>query len=503
MRIFEALLMLANLAAFAALTVPVPRAVRWLGYAAPIALVTAVVQVVGEGARWQIFPAYTLSGLFFLVWLRKNIAPADPSIARKGTIMIPFAFAVAVVLGVLALAVAVALPIVLPVFHLPRPSGPYAIGTVTYHWTDASRREAFSVDTADRRELMVQVWYPAEADPSSPRTPYIEDSDTVAAALARLHGFPDLTLKHLKYVTSNAVASAPVAGDKPDYPVLVFLEGLTGYRQMNTFQVEVLVSHGYIVVGIDQPGIAASVVFPDGHHVTGLSKAQMEPFTQQSASPVEPAPSLNRQTFKGGIIPYFAQDVSFTLDQLASVNAADPNGILTARMDPQRIGVFGVSYGGIVAAEASLKDRRLKACLVMDVLMTADVVDKGLQQPAMWITRPADTMRLERQRAGGWTEKDIVQTQTTMRAVYDKSPGDAYFVQVPGMFHIDLTDTTYLSPIFPAVGFSGPFGVQPAHDSINAYSLAFFDRHLKGLPAALLDGPAKQYPEIIFETRRR
>jgi len=42
---------------------------------------------------------------------------------------------------------------------------------------------------------------------------------------------------------------------------------------------------------------------------------------------------------------------------------------------------------------------------------------------------------------------------------------------------------------------------QQAHDIINAYSLAFFDRHLAGRPAKLPDGAAKQYPEVLFESR--
>lgn len=52
------------------------------------------------------------------------------------------------------------------------------------------------------------------------------------------------------------------------------------------------------------------------------------------------------------------------------------------------------------------------------------------------------------------------------------------------------------------IGFSGPMGSRRAHEIINAYTLAFFDRHLKGRAAALLDGPAEQYPDVIFETRR-
>ncbi len=32
-------------------------------------------------------------------------------------------------------------------------------------------------------------------------------------------------------------------------------------------------------------------------------------------------------------------------------------------------------------------------------------------------------------------------------------------------------------------------------------SLAFFDRHLGGRPAELLQGPARQYPDAVFESR--
>ncbi|MEP7289091.1 MAG: carboxylic ester hydrolase, partial [Chloroflexota bacterium] len=283
----------------------------------------------------------------------------------------------------------------------------------------------------------------------------------------------------------------------------IFLTGLNGFRQSNTFQVEELVSHGYIVVGIDQPYAAAAVVFPDGHQITGLTRDQMQPFIQQSLSPVEPAPMLNGQALEKGVIPYFAQDVSFTLDQLTALDKTEPNGILTGRLDLQRVGTFGISLGAMVASEACHTDARLQACLMMDAAMPADVVQAGLRQPSMWITRDANTMRLERQRAGGWSEADITQTLSTMQAVFnEESAGDGYYVQVPGLFHVNFTDAPYFTPLAPQLGFSGPnINAQRGFDIINAYSLAFFDQHLEGRPSALLDGPSKQYPEVLFETR--
>ena len=60
----------------------------------------------------------------------------------------------------------------------------------------------------------------------------------------------------------------------------------------------------------------------------------------------------------------------------------------------------------------------------------------------------------------------------------------------------------HLSGVLPWRGVTGSINALRAHEIINAYSLAVFDRHLLGHSQALLDGPASQYPEVLFETRR-
>lgn len=47
--------------------------------------------------------------------------------------------------------------------YFPKPTGPYAVGTTMYHVIDTSRKNEFSEDSEHPyRELMVQVWYPAQ-----------------------------------------------------------------------------------------------------------------------------------------------------------------------------------------------------------------------------------------------------------------------------------------------------------------------------------------------------
>ena len=507
MRPLESLLLLTDLMAFVVVSVPSMRARVWARYFPAFAVLVAAAQMLTEGPRWQMLPAYTLAVLFTLAWLRQNFAAANSRQERKRRHHIIAAVSRAV--SALLLTLAVALPMALPVFRFPRPAGPHAIGTVTYHWVDTSRAEVFAADSTERRQLMVQIWYPALAISSAHRAAYTPDADVVTAAFARVQDKPAFLFTQFRYVTTNGMLSVPVAVDQRRYPVLLFLEGATGFRQMNTFQVEHLVSYGYIVVAIDQPGAAAAVVFPDGHQAVGLTVPQFHTMVRPSYMPAAmdtlhagvllPNGSTLRDN---SIIPYLAQDVSFTLDQLAALDSPNPNSNLAGKLDLQRVGAFGVSLGGIVVGEACRRDARLRACLVMDAPMSTAVVEAGLRQPTMWITRDVASMRLEREQAGGWPESEIEAHQRSMRAVYDGLRGAGYFVRVPGMLHSNFTDIPNWTPLARQLALVGPINAARAHGIVNAYSLAFFDRHLLGRPSALLDVSVKHFSEVLFESRQ-
>ncbi len=452
----------------------------------------AVCQIGLEGARWQMYPAYALALALGGVAMRARTQSGGQPV--RGTLAL---------LGggsaLLTLVVAVALPLALPVFSFPKPTGPYAVGTLTYAWQDASRDELFTPDPGDRREIMAQVWYPAIDEPAAPRAPYLQHADAITPHLSQLFRAPGFLLAHVRYVTTHAVESAPIAVDRRTFPVLIYLSGLGGGRQLSLFQIEELVSQGYVVVGLDQPGAASAVRFPDGRVIPGLGRS-LNPLIDQSGAPQTPTPTLDGQVMVDGIIPYFAQDASFALDQLALLNASDPQHVLAGHLNLDQVGLFGISLGAIVGTQACAQDARFKACLLMDAFVTTDALRLGLQQPSLWITRPAETMRLERERSGGWSENDIAITRDTMRAAYMNSSYESYFVEMPTMFHVNFTDAPNFSPIMAQLGLIGPIDPQRGFDIVNAYSVAFFDKVLQGKPAAVLAGQA--FPEAHLESRR-
>jgi predicted dienelactone hydrolase len=463
-----------------------------VGSLTTVPIVGGAVQLVAEGFRWQMVPAYASALSLPAVRLLFR------SVRRRRVIRILRVAGVA--LYAILLAVSVTLPASVPVFHFPPPTGPYGIGTVTYHWSDL-RPEPLTADPADHRELMAQVWYPAEPAPGAARAPYIEEADAVTPALAELTGLPSFLFRHFRHVTTNAVPAAPIAGVPGRYPVLVYVPGLYGFRSVSTFQVEELVSQGYIVVGLDQPGVAATVVLPGGRTVRNLPFEVIDPLVDQAVERQPTTASLDGVAPQDGLVPFFAQDVRLALDQLTRIDAADPRGVLTGHLDLSRIGIFGVSLGGRIAAESCRRDARIKACLVMDDPVPADVVADGLHQPTMFLTRDAETMRLERRRSGGWTEHDITMTLGSMRAAYAGLTGGGYYVEIPNLFHVNFTDLPYWLPPSARLGLTGPIGGRRGFSIINAYTVAFFDHALRSRPSPLLDEYARSIPEARLQAR--
>lgn len=458
MRPLEMVFVVAVLASLVCVVVPFR---GWLApRIPPLAVLLAMMQGAVEGARWQLAPFELLAGVSFLLWTRG---------LRRGPLAGRGRGAFAAFGAFLALAGGIVL-VAFPVFRFPAPGGPLAIGTATFEWTDETRADPFVDDGAPKRELVVQLWYPAEPRPAARRAPYVDDS-AVLAPLARLLHLPSFVLGHLRYVTSNAVVAAPPLPGR--HPVLLFSHGRGGYRQHDTRLFEELVSRGYVVASISHPHVAAGVAFRDGRVIAF-------------------DPRMTDATFVSGKVGALADDVLFVRRRLQSL--AHDDARLADALDLDRMGMFGVSLGGAVTGEVCRREPSFRACLAIDVWMPDAVVEAGLTQPTLLMTRDADTMRRE-----GWSEADIAHTLGTLRATFDRL-AVGYFLSIPGMFHPDFSDAPLLSPLAHAMGLSGSVPTARAHAIVAGYAVAFFDRHVRGAGGPLLDAAADA--DVRFEVRR-
>jgi len=374
-------------------------------------------------------------------------------------------------------AIAGAIALWLLIFPTPRfaqPTGPFGIGTRLYEWTDATRLEPFTVGNNDHRRLVVQIWYPSFT--SGPKQPYIDHAEVLTAIARRLH-IPRFLLRNLRNASTHSVRNGrPELGP---YPVLINPSGFLGFRAANLFWIEDLASHGYVVVTLDQPGTAAASVWTDGKVVPVI--ADKEIFDRCMPLALSNAPDqmteMNGVTLPGGIIPFLAADLSFVLDQLQQMDASD--SALAGVLDLDEVGVFGMSLGGYIAPEACYRDRRFKACLAVDAGKSEIVAREGLDQPLMVISRDADVMREERSKAGGWPESEIEYTVSSQSALFEHNRGDAYYVTMNRMYHVNWTDAPLWSPLLKWMGLAGPIDPYLGFAITNDYTRSFFDRYLK------------------------
>jgi hypothetical protein len=453
------------------------------GYCLSCSLFAIIFHIIFEGIRWQMFFIYIAILLFPILLFTKNV------ILRKSAWAVTCLF----------LIISTLLSLFFPVFTFQKPIGKYGIGTATYQFIDKSRNELFGKDRSRNREIILQIWYPTSPNVNQKFTSYVENTPELPNSLSKIFGYPSFIFSHFKYVKTNAVKEAKISSTRNNYPVIIYHSGLFGSRKFNTFQIEQLVSQGYVVAGIDNPGAVAITEFSGGRKIESLPVSEMMSLLHQSLEDLPGIPKLNGVEMKDGIIPYFAQDISFAIDCLQKINTKDSLNILTNVIDTSKVGVLGVSLGGIVVAEAAAKDNRIKACLIMESPMTKYVMKYGLKIPTMIMTRDAETMRIERKKSGGWTEKDIQQHLHTMTNTFERLPADGYFVQIPGMFHIEFLDAPLWLPYGKYFGLTGSIETKEVQNIINTFSINFFDKELENKKSDFLNNPTKTFSNIIYK----
>lgn len=341
-------------------------------------------------------------------------------------------------------------PELIDISMFPPPTGPYQVGRTTWHWVDTSRDEVLTDVEGDKRELVVRTWYPAEVEAGAELALATEDlSGQGAEELMTIFHMDDSdpVVQSLINLRTYVYRDGSVSDGQATYPVLVFSPGYCMFPEDYNTQVEELASHGYIVVGINHPYYSGGTVFPDGRVVACMDVT---------------GGAIQR----GQAQRTYAQDVIFVLDQLERLNTNDPDGRFSGRLDLERIGVIGSSMGGDGAVLAGSLDDRIRAVLSEDGSVPVDY--EPLAQPFLLFA-------------------------TAPRSLPTQGPN--YSVWVTGFAHASFTDYVILTP-----GIGSIEGKRTV-EIVRAYIRAFFDRHLKGVEAPLLDGPSPDFPEVEIDTR--
>jgi len=461
MRNLEAIVILWNIVVLGWVLFAKEKKERGLIISLGISVIVILLQGIVEGMRWQLIPAYALAVVPLYILVRAKLSGSKKQKSAKAS---SIKKTIGIIVAVFYASVAVVLPILLPVFSFSEPTGIYKVGTTTYEWTDEAREETFTPKAGDKRKLKIQIWYPANKDTKGQTRAYVEDGALLAEGYHRILGMPKQVFNSIRYVKTHSLENVDISDQEATYPVLIFSHGFSGHKNQNTFQIEEIVSRGYIVVGIDHTYNSTVSKFSDGR------TAYFTPGKDDSAETMD-------QTN-----PIWVADASFVLNQVEKLAAHDPDQRFTGRMDLERIGMFGHSFGGATSTQMLMSDDRVKAALNMD-----GVLYGKLRVPEGGLNKPFLMMSADHSRNFEQYTKDpvLIAFLTDVFKRYDHiTDGGNYWLTLRNMSHMGFSDLYLTSPLFE---WMEGISLKKSYPIINAYTLDFFNHFLKQEPLKLLD----------------
>ena len=454
--------------------------------------------------RWQDATGAFI-GLVFLIGLggvvlKNRVTRTD----RTGGV--PWFSGIFITLG---LAGVVAAILMFPVWPIPKPSGQYAVGVRTFEISDASRKGVFAAKPDEPRRLLVRVWYPAGDVAGLKPAPYFNEAETksTAESIGGVVGLP-FFFTYLSHAQTNSYTDAPLLPGAANLPTVIYSHGYTSYLNQNTALMEELASHGYVAFSIQHTYDSAATAFPDGD-VAPTDPELLEVAAEEPGRPSQKealAGATLDKRFEGALAfqEYAVQhgsriavasretwlaDRIFLHDTLQN---APPESVadITRASNLARVGELGMSFGGAIAGEICMIDKRCAAGVNLD----------GGNYPFSSFNAavPAPFLMFHSDSANLYNQMEMPLPATGPRSFnefsYERiatagSRPDIYRVSLKGSQHLGLSDSS-LFVGQPAAGLL--FGTAPSNIMIGAqndFIRGFLDKHLKG---EANDFPSKQ-----------
>jgi predicted dienelactone hydrolase len=436
----------------------------WIRFFTIAALLLLPAHAYFEGAHWQMVPIYMAILLLLIPLLRRG----NQSPGRGAQVL--GAIAALLIIGGLAICYT------LPMFHLPKTTGPYPVGTRTLYFIDPSRQETHPNTPHGNREIVVQLWYPS----ATARGKH---------AMYRQLKECDLRSTYQAVLKTDTLQDSPIAGR---FPVVVFNPAWRGFRNRSTYIMQELASQGFVVVGVSHPYNASIVQLHDGRVADGRDQPDLGDFTSVPFMGLE-----DRLKLADFELRIQTDDDKFLLDQFETLNQSSSSPFY-GHLDLTHVGSFGHSIGGSVSAELASEDPRVLSAVILDGVLDGPVGKTGLAKPLFRLKANLQGL------APGSENSPIPGTR--VRAQMGKMGEDAlansfqrfggYNVIIDGIGHENFTDKGFFTP-FSRLSGIGVIPQSRAATIIDAYIVAFFKQTLKGDPQPLLTTQKLPFPEVV------
>jgi len=384
---------------------------------------------------------------------------------------------------------------------LPKPTGPYAVGSRYLYLINKDRPDLISPAPDDYRAISLQIWYPAELGPDD-QPILLNDRKLIEGYVQEGALYPAILTEWALEPTHSFLKARPAKAKTP-FPVILYSS--SGVMNANTFLSEELASHGYVVFSIGHPYWCEFYFDAEGK-TTPLDK-NSEYYKQlwkeegswqvlkakkeiTLAKTLEERADLNKKLNEAmpaevSDLRLWGEDIGFVIDQLTEMNSK--SGFFKGIMDVNRIGVMGYSKGGAAAGQYCLiPDDRCKAGINLGGFMFGDIVEKNLKKPFLIMTH------IEPWAPNGFPIGEYF---------FKRAESSAYIIAIRDALHGNFCDMTLAKKYIKLEGIVGPIDGKKFLKIMEYYVRAFFDKYVKGVPGAVIEDLSATYPEVIFKSR--
>ncbi|MCZ4272681.1 chlorophyllase/cutinase-like alpha/beta fold protein [Maritalea porphyrae] len=350
---------------------------------------------------------------------------------------------------------------------LPKPTGPNIVGY-----------QRFAVEQGERW-VDLQIFYPATAKTDQqPQAIPVE----LAQEFGKAYNAPTIAMQDERALP--AYTDAPVANGQ--HPILVFNHGHGMYATQNSHQIIELASHGYIVIALNHPrhsllsknGTQTVLRGPDIADYEDDEIKTLLLRQQRGNNELRAANSLNEWNVAMSAIqqeafadivdqfPKWIENNSLVLNALPKLQTGEIENALAGKMDLDKIGYFGHSFGGAVATHMGMNDERIKAAFNLD----GPVFTWSLKESptANFCFAYADSNN----QAGipsdfSWANRQIAIATHGCERTFK------------GASHMNFSDLNEIK-MMKWLGQLGPIDNIAMREHLNASLLQFFNLHLRG-----------------------
>lgn len=361
------------------------------------------------------------------------------------------------------------------------------IGRIVRLLTDNKRKELLN-DVGKKRKIVISIFYLADEEYDEVRQAVYTDlfyprKDEFIKKFADRKNMSGrkVSESYLKSIKINTYNNAPMNTNDTNYPVIIYSPGFGMDRDSSIYNIEKLVSEGYVVFTLGHIYDSDFTILPNGEIIEqdkNIDSCNLEELEQ--------------------LINIRKEDVLFLLDELKTLNNEDE--FIKERLDLNKIGIMGHSLGGAAVFKASSEDTRIKAVVMLDgslqcFNLTKDILEgKTLCTPFLNFRRGSidyeEDMRKAIKHFAATCDGEVFKKRITMqdeilirqkggqKELYEYLTGYKSFIKLRDSEHLTFTDW----PVINNQELENDIlTIKEAHEIISEITVKFYNEFLCGV----------------------